>query len=226
MLEELITSGNYSNGRGRVLYEPSARRLYAERTAKLADCDFSGKKICLDCCFGATVGLAEEIFSMLGAKVVALCNEPDGRRVNVGCGSTNVDFLLGKAGAEHGYAFDGDGDRVIGVDNGRTYGGDCFLYVLSDDLTRRGLLYPKTVVGTKMTNGSLIFELQKKGIEFNAASVGDKYVLKEMQKKRRGARRRRIGAYNRKKRNNDGRWNTCGSTIRAGKAFWRLSREV
>lgn len=145
--------------------------------------DLSNLKIVVDCANGAAYNVGPSVFKELGAKVVALYNEPDGLNINQDCGSTHPENLQ-KAVLEHqadvGIAFDGDADRVIMVDkNGQQITGDHILYILAT----QGKHKPAGIVGTVMSNMALELALEKAQVPFVRASVGDRYVLQALDEK-------------------------------------------
>lgn len=148
-----------------------------------------GRRIVLDCAHGGTFRIAPAVFSRAGAEVVALNVAPDGLNINDGCGSTAPEMTrraVLERGADVGFAFDGDGDRVTIVDDrGEVHDGDFVLALCARAYARRGRLDPRVVVGTVMTNGGLEAALLRDGIELVRAKVGDRYVWEEME--RRGA---------------------------------------
>lgn len=141
--------------------------------------DLRGLKVVLDCAHGATYHIAPLLFRELGADVVAIGDRPDGLNINDGVGSMHIDNLSAKVrevGADLGIAFDGDGDRVLMVDDGgRPVDGDDLLYVLACDWRASGRL-AGPVVGTLMTNYGLEKALAGRAIPFLRANVGDRYV--------------------------------------------------
>lgn len=142
--------------------------------------DLSNLKIVVDCANGAAYNVGPSVFKELGAKVIALYNEPDGLNINQDCGSTHPENLQ-KAVLEHqadlGIAFDGDADRVIMVDkNGQQITGDHILYILAT----QGKHKPAGIVGTVMSNMALELALEKAQVPFVRASVGDRYVLQAL----------------------------------------------
>ena len=143
----------------------------------------SGMEIVLDCAHGATYKVAPAVFERLGARVRTIGAKPDGFNINRGCGSTHLDTLqaeLRSSNAEIGIAFDGDGDRVLMVDDrGHVVDGDQLLYVIAMDRHRQGRL-DGAVVGTVMSNLGLQQALEAEGIEFRRAQVGDRYVLETL----------------------------------------------
>ncbi|TCB58833.1 phosphoglucosamine mutase [Acinetobacter terrae] len=142
--------------------------------------DLSNLKIVVDCANGAAYNVGPSVFKELGAKVVALYNEPDGLNINKDCGSTHPESLQ-KAVLEHhadlGIAFDGDADRVVLVDkNGQLVDGDNILYILATQANHK----PAGIVGTVMSNMALELALEKAQVPFVRASVGDRYVLQAL----------------------------------------------
>ncbi len=143
--------------------------------------EFNGMKIVLDCGHGATYFVGPSVFRELGANVVAIGVEPDGLNINKDCGSTKPSLLQAevlKHEADLGIAFDGDGDRVIMVDNkGEVVDGDELLYVIALARKSQGALQGAGVVGTLMTNIGMEIALNENDIPFARARVGDRYVL-------------------------------------------------
>ena len=143
--------------------------------------DLNNLKIVVDCANGAAYSVGPAVFRELGAKVVAIYNDPDGLNINEGCGSTHPENLQ-KAVVEHqadlGIAFDGDADRVILVDkNGEQVTGDHILYILAT----QGKNKPAGIAGTVMSNMALELALEKAGVPFVRAKVGDRYVLQALE---------------------------------------------
>jgi phosphoglucosamine mutase len=145
--------------------------------------DLSGRRIVLDCANGATYRAAPAIFERLGAEVEAIGDEPDGRNINAGCGSTHMDLLRERvvaSGADLGFAFDGDGDRVLAVDgSGRIHDGDELIALAARGRAARGELRGGVVV-TVMTNFGFHRAMEEAGIEVAVTQVGDRYVIDEM----------------------------------------------
>jgi phosphoglucosamine mutase len=143
-----------------------------------------GTKIVLDCANGATYRVAPVVFTELGVKVTTLFDQPDGKNINLNCGSQHTDALAQEVlqqKADAGFAFDGDGDRVIAVDEkGTVLTGDQALAICSAILKKEGKLKNNLVVRTVMSNLGLSVAFQKLGIDSVFADVGDRYVLKEM----------------------------------------------
>jgi phosphoglucosamine mutase len=145
--------------------------------------DLAGRRIVLDCANGATYRAAPAIFERLGAEVEAVGDEPDGRNINAGCGSTHMDLLRERvvaSGADLGFAFDGDGDRVLAVDgSGRVHDGDELIALAARGRAARGELRGGVVV-TVMTNFGFHSAMEEAGIEVAVTKVGDRYVIDEM----------------------------------------------
>ena len=143
-----------------------------------------GLSIALDCANGAASHLAPKLFARLGARVLALNNEPDGRNINLNCGSLHLEGLqqqVTEAVADIGVAFDGDADRALFVDaQGRFVDGDATLWVMANHLHARGQLVDETVVATVMSNLGLEIALRSRGIRLLRTDVGDKYVLEKL----------------------------------------------
>jgi phosphoglucosamine mutase len=144
----------------------------------------SGLKIVVDCANGAASQLAPQLFTSLGARVVAINNEPDGRNINLNCGSLHIEALQGRVTDERadlGVAFDGDADRALFADAAGNYvDGDATLWVLAKFMQSRNDLVGNVVVATVMTNLGLEVALRQRGIELVRTDVGDKYVLDEL----------------------------------------------
>ena len=162
--------------------------------------DLSGRRVVLDCANGATHRAAPAIFERLGAEVEAIGAEPDGRNINAGCGSTHLEPLAERVAgsdAEIGFAFDGDGDRMLAVDgNGRVHDGDELIALAARGLAGRGELDGGVVV-TVMTNFGFHRAMEEAGIEVATTQVGDRYVIDEMRAPRLDARRRAVGPHHR-----------------------------
>jgi phosphoglucosamine mutase len=146
--------------------------------------DLKNLSIVVDCANGAACRFAPELLTRLGAKVLSISDEPDGRNINHDCGSLFVERLgerVVAARASLGVAFDGDADRALFVDErGAVVDGDATLWVLAQYMDARGRLDNRLVVATVMSNLGLELALRSRGIELSRASVGDKYVLEEL----------------------------------------------
>lgn len=150
--------------------------------------ELDGLRVVLDCANGATYRVAPAVFAHAGADVLTLFDTPDGANINLGCGAT-APAALQKAVVEHkadvGFAFDGDGDRVMTVDGGgNVLDGDFVLALAARHFAKHGKLDPKLVVGTVMTNGGLEATLARDGIGLIRTQVGDRYVWEELDKRK------------------------------------------
>ena len=159
-------------------------RQYLNFLASLASVRFEGVKLVMDCGNGAAYRLGPELFRRLGAEVITLCAEPNGRNINLQCGALHVEELqeavLANA-ADIGVAFDGDADRAIFVaKSGKVMDGDAVLLVLARAMKAAGRLTEDTLVSTVMSNLGLEKALERAGIRMVRTPVGDKYVLEEM----------------------------------------------
>ena len=143
----------------------------------------NGLKIVVDCANGATYHIAPNVFKELGAEVIAIGSEPNGLNINDACGATSPKHLRMSVIEHHadlGIAIDGDGDRLIMVDDaGEVIDGDELLYIIASARHARGDL-DGGVVGTLMSNLGLEHALTKRGIEFQRAAVGDRYILEKL----------------------------------------------
>lgn len=144
-----------------------------------------GRRIVLDCANGSAAAIAPEVFRHYGAETIDIGCSPDGKNINLGCGSTHLDGLadaVKQHDAEIGLAFDGDADRCLAVDaRGRVVDGDHILYITGRRLKRDQRLPGDLVVATIMSNFWLEESLGREGIRLHRAPVGDKYVLERMQ---------------------------------------------
>jgi len=161
-----------------------ARYLDFLRSKVVAGAKLSSLRMVLDCANGAAYKLGPELFESLGAKVIAMGVEPDGRNINAGCGSLHLEGLQKRVVAERaglGIAFDGDADRAMFVcQSGRVINGDGVLLAAARHLKSGGKLKGNRVVATSMSNLGLERILAREGIELGRAAVGDRYVLEEM----------------------------------------------
>jgi phosphoglucosamine mutase len=155
-----------------------------ELHTRFGDLDLDGLDLLLDCANGATYHVAPEIMRRLGAKVTVIADTPDGRNINAGCGSTHVEELAARVtagGHAIGFAFDGDGDRVLAVDSrGEVVDGDELIALATLHLRDRGRLSGDGVVVTVMTNYGFHSAMQSAGVNVATTSVGDRYVLEEL----------------------------------------------
>ena len=180
MAGEPLTRSSGELGRARRV--DSTRAMYQEfcRRTLPAGMSLAGLKIVVDCANGAAYKVAPRVLADLGADIVPIGSSPNGRNINVGCGSTAPELLqltVPGVHAQVGIALDGDGDRLLMVDHlGRIVDGDQLLFVIACDRHQQGAL-PGPVVGTQMSNLGLELALRKRGIAFERAAVGDRYVL-------------------------------------------------
>lgn len=178
--EPLQTLG--STALGKATRVDRSRVVYQQFCASTlpAGMDLSGLKVVVDCANGAAYKVAPRVLADLGAEIIPIGCSPNGRNINVGCGSMSPELLrltVAGVGADAGIGLDGDGDRLVMVDHlGRLVDGDQLLYVIARDRCSRGEL-AGPVVGTVMSNLGLEIALRQEGVEFMRAAVGDRYVL-------------------------------------------------
>ncbi|MCX7831997.1 MAG: phosphoglucosamine mutase [Actinobacteria bacterium] len=168
---------------GRIYFIEEATEIYSDFLVSSID-SVPKVKVAFDCANGATSISCMLMSSKVSLDAVFINTEPDGFNINLNCGATSPEtiakFVVEK-GLDGGFAFDGDGDRVIAVDRrGRIINGDQIIGFLAKFYKDQGLLKNQIVVGTIMSNYGLESMLKKEGIEFVRASVGDRYVLEEM----------------------------------------------
>lgn len=172
--ESIGTANDHAIGRNR----------YIGYLISLATRSYNGKRIGLDCSNGSAFAIAKSVFDALGAKTYVVGNEPDGLNINKDVGSThieNLQKLVKEKELDCGFAFDGDADRCIAVDdNGDVVDGDFMLYICGGYFKRHGKLDGNHVVATVMANLGLFKALEKLDIEYSMTKVGDKYVNEEM----------------------------------------------
>jgi phosphoglucosamine mutase len=180
-IERLLDQPGGRIGRVRELHG-AAGDYVRELELRFRELDLSGRRILLDCANGATYRVAPEIFRRLGAAVDAMAVEPDGRNINRDCGSTHVERLAERMnGHDAGFAFDGDGDRVLAVDrNGTVVDGDELMALAALHLRERGRLVGTGVAVTVMTNFGFHRAMADAGIEVATTPVGDRHVLAEL----------------------------------------------
>ena len=161
-----------------------ALKDYADFISGTASCSLKGLKIALDCANGAAYKVAPMLFSGLGAEVLPINNNPNGININKDCGSTHLSALMKyvkETGADIGFAFDGDADRVLAVDeNGQAVDGDQIMAVIGLALKQKGQLADSTVVVTVMSNLGFDIMAESHGLNLVKTRVGDRYVLEEM----------------------------------------------
>src|SRR3954463_12947389 len=173
---------------GRVRTFPGALEDYVRALQeRFGSLDLSGRRILLDCANGATFEAAPEIFRRLGADVGILAHEPDGRNINDNCGSTHLTRLRAAMQAgddEAGFAFDGDGDRMLAVDrNGITVDGEELIALAALHLREQGRLPGNGVAVTVMTNFGFHTAMREHGVEVAITNVGDRYVLQALRER-------------------------------------------
>jgi len=196
-IEELIFANNLHKlhpspvelGKAYRMEDARGRYIVFLKRAFPKEFSLEGTRIVLDCSHGATYRVAPETFLELGAEVTTLFDHPDGRNINLHCGSQHPEVLAEevlKTEADVGFAFDGDGDRLIAVDEtGTVLTGDQILAVCAGVMKKESLLTGNLVVRTVMSNIGLSVALRSLGIDSVMTKVGDRYVLEEM--KTRGA---------------------------------------
>ena len=159
---------------------------YLQHLKQTADEDFSGIHVALDCAHGATSSLATYLFADLDADLSTMGASPNGLNINEGVGSTHPEALaefLKEKGADVGLSFDGDGDRLIAIDeNGEIVDGDQIMYICAKYMKEHGQLKQGTVVSTVMSNLGFYKAVEVQGIHSVPTAVGDRYVVEEMRK--------------------------------------------
>lgn len=163
----------------------SGRNRYIGYLISLASNSYKKLRIGLDCANGASWSIARAVFGALGAQIYVIGDEPDGLNVNRDCGSTHLSALRALVKEKHldvGFAFDGDADRCLAVDeNGNVVDGDKIMYLLARRLKSRGMLNDDTVVATVMSNSGFVASLERVGIRCVQTKVGDRFVYECMQ---------------------------------------------
>ena len=182
------SDGPRPSGIGRIRQLRGTREDYLrELQLRFGDLSLEGVDVLLDCANGATYKVAPEIFRRLGARVTLIAGLPDGRNINDGCGSTHVDVLSNAVlagGHDLGFAFDGDGDRLLAVDRaGRVVDGDELLALSALHLRTHGRLTGNGVAVTVMTNFGFHTAMARAGIEVATTDVGDRYVLEALRQR-------------------------------------------
>jgi len=175
----------YKEKIGCIIDYVAGRNRYVGYLISVASHSYKHLKIGLDCANGSSWMIAKAIFDALGAQTIVIGAEPDGLNVNQGCGSTHIEALCTLVRERHldvGFAFDGDADRCIAVDEyGNVADGDTIMYILAKRLKARGMLKGNTVVATVMSNSGFFDSLKKIGIECEQTTVGDRFVYECMQ---------------------------------------------
>ena len=174
----------YGTDVGKIVHLDEAHLDYENFIISICNSKLKNKKIVVDCANGALYKIAPSIFKKLGANIIAINAKNEGSLINYECGSTYPSAIkkaVLKYKADIGFAFDGDGDRILVCDNlGKLYGGDTLLYIFAKHLKSLGRLSDSTVVGTIMTNLGMELSLKKLGINLVRVDVGDKYILENM----------------------------------------------
>ncbi len=171
---------------GRMVDYVAGRNRYVSYLISLAANSYRPLRIALDCANGSAWMIAKSVFDALGAQTEVINAQPDGVNINLNAGSTHIGGLRQYVREHHcdvGFAFDGDADRCLAVDeNGQVVNGDHVLYILAQQLRKRGLLKGEQVVTTVMSNLGLLRALEEANIGYILTTVGDRYVLDAMQK--------------------------------------------
>ncbi len=169
---------------GRTVDYAMGRNRYIGHLIATATRSFKDKKVGLDCSNGSASSIAKSVFDALGAKTYVINAEPDGTNINMNCGSTHIEVLqkfVMEKGLDVGFAYDGDADRCIAVDDeGHIVDGDLIMYVCGKYMHENGTLNNNTIVTTVMSNFGLYLALDKAGIRYEKTAVGDKYVYENM----------------------------------------------
>ena len=169
---------------GRTVDYVAGRNRYIGYLISMSKFSFKGIKVGLDCANGAAWSIAKAVFDALGAKTTVINADPDGYNINTDCGSTHIEQLqklVVEKGLDIGFAYDGDADRCLCVDEkGNVVTGDHILYIYGLYMKERGKLLNNTVVTTVMSNFGLYKALDAAGIGYEKTKVGDKYVYENM----------------------------------------------
>ncbi|OPJ54690.1 phosphoglucosamine mutase [Alkalithermobacter paradoxus] len=169
---------------GKKIDNKDGKRDYINYIKQIIGTDLSNLKVVLDCANGAAFEVAPSVFEELGAKVITINNTPDGKNINLNCGSTHPQDLqeeVVKNKADLGLAYDGDADRLIAVDEkGQIVDGDHIMAICGSHLKKQGKLKDDTVVVTVMSNIGLHIAAKENGLKTVSTKVGDRYVLEEM----------------------------------------------
>lgn len=169
---------------GRTVDFAAGRNRYIGYLISTATRSFKNKKVALDCANGSASAIAKNVFDALGAETYVISNSPNGLNINTDCGSTHIEHLqkvVKEVKADVGFAYDGDADRCIAVDeNGEVVDGDAILYICGKYMKEQGTLKNNKVVTTIMSNFGLYKAFEREGIEYDKTAVGDKYVYENM----------------------------------------------
>lgn len=180
----IVTMPSARLGKARRIDDAAGRYIEFCKSSFPYDLDLRGLKLVVDCAHGATYHIARHVFHELGADVVAIGVQPDGKNINAGYGATapaNLQQAVQEHGADLGIALDGDGDRLVMVDDaGNLYDGDQLMYVIAAHRHAQGTL-KGGVAGTLMTNLAFEHAMQRLNVPFARARVGDRYVMELLQ---------------------------------------------
>lgn len=169
---------------GRTVDFAAGRNRYIGYLISIATRSFKNMKVALDCANGSASAIAKNVFDALGAETHVISNEPNGLNINTDCGSTHIEHLqkfVVEEGRDVGFAYDGDADRCIAVDEkGNVVDGDGIMYVCGKYMKEQGSLFHNTVVTTIMSNFGLYKAFDREGISYEKTAVGDKYVYENM----------------------------------------------
>ncbi len=169
---------------GKLIDYSQGRNRYIGHLISVAAHSYKGMNIGLDCANGSSWMIARSVFNALGANTFVINDTPSGENINKNCGSTSTEqivALVKEKKLDAGFAFDGDTDRCIAVDEkGNITDGDAMLYILGNYMKDKGILPKNTVVATIMSNGGFIKSLKKKGIDCVLTNVGDRFVSQKM----------------------------------------------
>ncbi|MCK4778352.1 MAG: phosphoglucosamine mutase [Actinomycetia bacterium] len=183
-IEEGMTERLTGSEIGRIFNEEDAKETYEGFLKKTIDTDFEGLKIAVDCANGATSEIAPQILEELGVKIIPINNKPNGININLDCGSLHPEIMadiVRSNSVDAGLCFDGDGDRVIMVDeNGDVVDGDFIMTICAAYLKKEGSLKNNKVVATVMSNLGFDLAMKKLGIDIFKTKVGDRFVLRKM----------------------------------------------
>ena len=182
--EELLKHQVSGDDLGRFKFIEDDMRIYLDFLSSTVKKSFKGIKIVIDSANGAAYRVASKIYQRLGADIIVINNIPNGKNINVNCGSTHPELLqevVKVYKADLGLAFDGDADRLIAVDHtGNIIDGDLIIAIIAQSLQKRGLLNDNKVVTTVLSNMGFEKYMEEKGIGLIRANVGDRYVLEKM----------------------------------------------
>ncbi len=182
----IVTMPSAKLGKARRIDDAAGRYIEFCKSSFPYELDLRGLKLVVDCAHGAAYHIASHVFHELGADVVAIGVQPDGKNINDGYGATapvNMQLAVKEHGADLGIALDGDGDRLVMADaEGRLYDGDQLIYIIAQHRKAQGLM-KGGVAGTLMTNLGFEHAMQRMDIPFARAKVGDRYVMELLQQK-------------------------------------------